>query len=286
MIFVDKIEELRSWRFDQNLRARKIALVPTMGALHKGHLSLIEIAKQRAEKVALSIFVNPRQFNSPSDLSAYPRTLQEDLKLAENSGVDLVFAPEVSQIYPVQGEITKVTAGSRSSGLCGAARPGHFDGVVQVVSILFNLFEPDFVIFGEKDYQQLKVIEQLVRDLHYRVQVIPGPLVRDPDGLALSSRNVRLSSAARSQALSISSSLFAARDLVLRGERNSATIINFVCERLKQAAAEQIDYVSVVDVEDLTALDQISTQAQLMVAAFFGGVRLIDNARLEYKSNL
>ena len=260
----------------------RIALVPTMGALHQGHLNLLELAKRHADQVILSIFVNPTQFNSKQDLDKYPRTLDHDLALATQAGVDVVFTPTVSEIYrdsSASGSV-QIVAGSRAAGLCGATRPGHFDGVVTIVSILFNLIRPDCAVFGAKDYQQLRVIEQLVSDLHYPIEIISAPIVRDQDGLALSSRNVRLSTTERAKALAIPQALSAASAAVAAGEKSAANIIADVRKSLESSGAEKIDYIEIVDVSTLQPLQKITMQAQLLIAAFYGGVRLIDNIRL------
>lgn len=280
MQIVRKTEELRNWREPLQRSAKRVALVPTMGALHQGHLSLVQHAKRFADVVALSIFVNPLQFNSAKDLDQYPRLEAHDLKLAEAAGVHLVFMPALAEIYPginSPGAVS-VRAGDRALGLCGATRPGHFDGVVTVVSILFNLFNPEVAVFGEKDYQQCKVIEQLVRDLHFPIDLKFAPLVRDSDGLALSSRNTRLSVAERAQALAIPKSLFAAKQAVEAGEKSAACLQNLVRAGLGEL---KVDYVEVLDVDTLQPLESVVDQAQLVVAAFAGEVRLIDNLRLQ-----
>ena len=269
---------------------RTIALVPTMGALHDGHLSLIEIAKQNADIVVVSIFVNPNQFNSPDDLKNYPRTMESDLSRCAEAGVDLVFTPEAGEIYHGRIEITSATptgltsvrAGQMAIGLCGAARPGHFDGVVTIVAILFHITAPDIAVFGEKDFQQLKVIEALVRDLHIAVKILPAPLIREPDGLALSSRNVRLSAEERYSALYLPRTLFKVREFVFNsGLAEVKPIIDLVRENLEKAPSLKIDYIDVVDTETLQPLKTISRRARLLAAVFSGPVRLIDNIQLE-----
>ena len=277
---VRDINDLRAKVLAAQHQARSIVLVPTMGALHQGHLSLLKHARAFGDLVALSIFVNPLQFNSANDLAHYPRTEERDLNLAQSAGADLVFLPELDQIYPEKGASTRATlkAGSMAQGLCGATRAGHFDGVVTVVSILFNLFQPQAAVFGEKDFQQCKVIEQMVRDLHFPVQLHFAPLLRDHDGLALSSRNTRLPAEERSNAILIPKALFEARRLVQNGESKVSTLKDFVRRALDKL---RIDYVEIVDPEDLSPLTQIHSAAQLLVAAYVGEVRLIDNIRLE-----
>ena len=225
-------------------RGERIALVPTMGALHEGHLSLVDVARERCEVVVLSLFVNPRQFNSPEDLASYPRDLKKDTQLAAGRGVSLLFSPSVEEIYPESSDsAVSVKAGRAASGLEGSSRPGHFDSVVTVVSILFNIVRPDVAVFGEKDYQQLQVITELASDLHYGIEIVPAPLVRDVDGVALSSRNALLSESDRVRAQAISSSLFDARKRVQRGEVDSRRLISAVRDYLESEGSLQVDYV-------------------------------------------
>jgi pantoate--beta-alanine ligase len=279
MIVIKDIESLRAVLKSHRISQNSISLVPTMGALHEGHLSLVEVAKKNSNVVCMSIFVNPLQFNSAEDFKNYPITLEEDLKQAEKAGVDLVFVPSTEELYPKGQQPVRLIAGSCAGGLCGSTRPGHFDGVVTVVSILFNLFNPDVAVFGEKDFQQLKVIEQLVRDLHFDVKILAAPLVRQEDGLALSSRNLRLSAAERVQALSISKALFWAKEAVNQG----ATEVKMIKERVYSeltANGIKVDYVEIVDCQRISPVNKIEKQAQLAVAGFVGDVRLIDNISL------
>jgi len=284
MRIVKTVAELRSIISEQRRAGKRIGLVPTMGALHPGHMSLVPVVREHSDFVVLWIFVNPTQFNSKQDLDSYPRELESDCRKAGQAGVDLVFAPEADEIYP-EGldsgyQRCSVAAGGYSRGLCGATRPGHFDGVVSVVTIFFNIVQPDAAVFGEKDYQQLKVIQQLVHDLHMPIKIVAAPLVRETDGLALSSRNQLLSSEDRERGLSISHSLFEAKRLVAAGEPDAAVIRSMVSEQL-EAAGLKVDYVEIVDTETLVPLRSIESTGQLVVAAFAGAVRLIDNIRLE-----
>ncbi|MBX7139366.1 MAG: pantoate--beta-alanine ligase [Oligoflexia bacterium] len=269
----------------ENRKGRRIALVPTMGALHAGHLSLIQIAKQHADLVVMSLFVNPKQFNSGDDFKNYPRSVEQDAAMAAAAGVDLMFAPSTEQIYPSGigsgSEAPQVTAGSASRGLCGAGRPGHFDGVATVVAILFNIVRPDCAVFGEKDYQQLKVIEQLNRVLHFDIEIIPAPLVRDQDGIAFSSRNARLAPAEREALQLLPRALFKARELFWAGERNSATLISAMQATLASSPLLRPEYLEVVDTELLERIEKIQDRAQVMAALWCGAVRLIDNIRLD-----
>ncbi len=281
------IQELRTHLYQQRLQDRSVALVPTMGALHRGHMSLIERARKEADIVAVSIFVNPAQFNNSEDLAKYPRTLETDASLCEAAGVNILFAPDAEEIYPgglgqaiSSAGVSRVTPSACSKGLCGKTRPGHFEGVTTVVSILFNIFQPDIAVFGEKDYQQLKVIEAMVRELHFQVGIVGAPLVRDADGLALSSRNERLSAAERGRALNIPRALLAAKENFDSGVRDAGELVKQVSALLTAEKEISIDYVEVVDCDSLEPLNKISTNAQLLVAAFVGKVRLIDNIRL------
>ena len=284
MIVVTAIPEVRRILKNERTCGKRIGVVPTMGALHQGHLSLVQRIKPHCDFVVMWLFLNPTQFNSAEDYEKYPRVLDKDCKLAASEGVDLVFAPAVEEIYPggleayKQSKCCRVFAGNRSWGLCGAKRAGHFDGVVHIVSILFNILQPDVAVFGEKDYQQLKVLQQLVEDLHYEVQILAAPLIRDESGLALSSRNELLGSKAQSAAI-IYQAMCKAQELLKRGERNTSALVNEVRGKIEQAGLK-VDYVEICDPVSLKPLESILTEAQLLVAAFAGNVRLIDNTRL------
>ena len=287
MITVETVEELRTQLQQLRRAGKRIALVPTMGALHRGHLSLVEVARAQADFVVLTIFVNPLQFNSPEDLNKYPRTLKRDMDQAASVGVDLVFAPSVKEIYPnlsaegsAEYTACRILAGSASAKFEGPFRPGHFDGVTTVVGLLFNIVDPDVAVFGEKDFQQLRVIEQLVRDLSYRVKIVGAPLVRDEDGLALSSRNERLSSEDRLRALELSRALFWAQETVSRGMRNASQLVAEIRQRLEETGGLKVDYVAVVDPLTFDEVTDIQSAAQVLVAAFVDQVRLIDNIRV------
>jgi pantoate--beta-alanine ligase len=260
----------------------RIALVPTMGFLHDGHLSLLREARQRAGeggRVAVSIFVNPTQFGPSEDLSRYPRDLPGDLAKCAAAGVDLVLAPgDPALVFP-PGYETWVDVERVSQGLCGASRPGHFRGVATVVAKLFNLTRPHVALFGEKDWQQLAVIRAMVRDLAFDVEVVGMPIVREPDGLALSSRNAYLAPPARARALSLSRALFEARDVAERGERDAAALRARALDRLA-AAGLRPDYVEIVHPETLAPLARAEPGSVMLVAAFVGPTRLIDNVKL------
>ena len=269
-------------RYSDAARAlgRRIALVPTMGALHEGHLSLVRVAYQHADRVIVSIFVNPTQFGPAEDFARYPRDLARDLDLLRKVGVEVVFAPSVEEIYP-SGDATWVEVDRLTSGLCGRSRPGHFRGVTTVVARLFNAARPHVAVFGEKDYQQLAVIRRMARDLAFGIEVIGGPIVREPDGLAMSSRNVFLSARARQQATALHAALHEARALVRGGVRDAAALCEEARRRIEKEPLAEIDYVELVDAETLEPLREVRGPAVLALAARFEGTRLIDNTLLE-----
>jgi pantoate--beta-alanine ligase len=267
---------------------RRVALVPTMGALHEGHLSLVAEGRARADEVWVSIFVNPTQFDEASDLEAYPRTWEADLAACEAAGVDLVFAPTVVEMYP-DGADTIVQAGALSRPLCGSARPGHFDGVTTIVSKLFLAAKPHVAVFGQKDFQQLAVIRRMVRDLNFDVEIVGGATVREPDGLALSSRNLRLDAEARAQAVVLPRALQAADAAALSGERDAETILALVRRELEKAPRAVIDYAELRDPDSLEpAPVRLEGPTLLALAVFLtpsdgdtdDAVRLIDNRML------
>jgi pantoate--beta-alanine ligase len=263
----------------------RIALVTTMGFLHEGHLSLMREARRRADQGGrrglslASIFVNPTQFGPSEDLSRYPRDLEGDLAKCAAAGVDRVLAPSDPGAMFAPGHETWVSVERTSEGLCGASRPGHFRGVATVVAKLFNLTRPHVAFFGEKDWQQLAVIRALVRDLAFDVEVVGMPIVREPDGLALSSRNAYLSADERVRALALSRSLREAQEAAARGERDVDALRARARERLLAASA-RVDYVEIVHPETLAPVARAEPGSHMLVAAFVGKTRLIDNARL------
>ena len=270
------IAEMRAWLGNCRAENRSVGLVPTMGAFHAGHHSLMRAAKDEMDEVVVSLFVNPTQFNDAKDLQNYPRSEANDAVEAGELGVDVLFAPPTSEIYP-EGFATTVSVGGLSEVLEGAERgPGHFAGVCTVVCKLLNIIAPDAAYFGQKDAQQVAVVKRMVRDLDIPSKIEVLPTVREPDGLALSSRNVRLSPEDREQALSLSRALFAARDAVAAGERD--------VERVRAIALAQLsdpEYLAIVDPISFSPLTTIAAPALVAVAAHVGPVRLIDNIVLE-----
>lgn len=270
---------MQKWSWSQRSQGSTIAFVPTMGALHEGHCSLLREGRRSADKLVLSIFVNPTQFGLNEDLEKYPRDEKSDFEKAKECGVDVIFYPDPQTIYP-KGYQTLVNVEALSKSLCGASRPGHFRGVATVVLKLFNIVQPTVAFFGEKDFQQLRVIQQMVSDLNLPVAIKPMPIVREKDGLAMSSRNKYLSPEERKTALAISSSLQKAKALVAQGEHNPKIILNTVVATLTESKKIQIDYVSLCNPQTLEELTTLKLPALLAVACFVGKTRLIDNCIL------
>jgi pantoate--beta-alanine ligase len=258
---------------------RRIGFVPTMGALHEGHISLARTLREHCDVRVCSIFVNPTQFNDPKDYQAYQVNLERDSEMLRAEGVDVLFAPSVDQIYP-PGFQTSVRVSEVSKPFEGALRPGHFEGVATVVTVLFNAVSPHIAIFGEKDFQQLCLIERMVKDLAMDITIVRGALVRDEDGLALSSRNARLSAAGRKDALCISQGLFAAKDAWTSGERSSDALERIVRSHIEKMQDPQIDYVAVVDEGSLARVATAGPSTRILVVARVEGVRLLDNIGL------
>jgi pantoate--beta-alanine ligase len=257
----------------------RIAFVPTMGALHPGHLSLVRLARTQAARVVASVFVNPAQFGPHEDFNRYPRQPEKDLGVLEEAGCDLAFLPEVDTIYP-PGNATFVEPAGAAEGLEGACRPGHFRGVATVVCALFNLVRADVAVFGEKDGQQLAVIRQMVRDLHLPVEIVPGPTVREADGLAMSSRNAYLSAEERRAATVLHHSLRAAEAAIGEGERRGEAVRKRLREVLNTEPLAIVEYAEVVDAESFQPVDTLRGRLVLPLAVRIGGTRLIDNIRL------
>ena len=285
MRVVRTVAELRETLAADRRKARRIGLVPTMGALHEGHLSLIRHARSDCDTVVVSLFVNPAQFNERADLERYPRDEARDGRLAEEAGADVLFAPSVEEVYPA-GFATTVEVLSVTERLEGAARgPEHFRGVATVVAKLLGMAQPDVAYFGQKDAQQVVVIRRLVADLNLPVQVEALPTVRETDGLAMSSRNALLSPAEREQALALSGALRAAARLAAQGERSADALLAAGREHLEQADGVALDYLALVDPETLEPLELLERPALLAIAARVGAVRLIDNEIVEPAMN-
>ncbi|HLK90592.1 MAG TPA: pantoate--beta-alanine ligase [Polyangia bacterium] len=267
---------MTAWSRAARARGERVAFVPTMGALHAGHVALLEEGRRRGDKLALSIFVNPTQFGPNEDLARYPRDLAGDLAKAAGAGTEVAFVPEVAEIYPA-GFQTTIEVKDLSRGLDGAFRPGHFAGVATVVAKLFNVVQPDLAIFGEKDFQQLAIVRRLVADLAMGIEIVGLPTVREPDGLAMSSRNAYLSSAERGRALSLSRALFAARDRAAAGERDAKALLDGARAALD---VDRLDYLELCEAATLAPVARLEGPSVLLVAAFIGRTRLIDNVRL------
>lgn len=279
---VTTVAELRARTDAERARGGRVAFVPTMGALHEGHLSLMREARRRAALAVASIFVNPTQFGPNEDFARYPRDLEADLDKAARAGIQLVFAPAVEEMYP-PGERTRVVVSGLTAGLCGAFRPGHFDGVTTIVCKLLSAVGPCTAIFGEKDYQQLAVIRQMTRDLLLPHEILGMPIVREPDGLAMSSRNAYLDAAQRARALSLSTGLRSARALFDEGERTARVLVEAARAPIA-AAMDAIDYVTLADPDSLREIagdQRAGERALLAVAARIGATRLIDNVVLD-----
>jgi pantoate--beta-alanine ligase len=275
------IRGLRAELDARRARGERIALVPTMGYLHEGHLSLIDRARQNADTVVMSIFVNPLQFGPKEDLATYPRDLTHDSQLAEQRGVDLLFTPSERDMYPDERPLIRVVAPELGNHLCGRYRPGHFEGVLTVVAKLFNIVRPDVALFGQKDYQQFVLIRRMARDLDMNVEVMSTPITREPDGLALSSRNVYLASDERRAAASLYRALQAAAAVYANGERSVAALLAAALETLDSEPAVRVQYLEIVDPERLEPVDVALAGHVVAIAAFVGKTRLIDNLILE-----
>jgi pantoate--beta-alanine ligase len=258
---------------------RRIAFVPTMGFLHTGHLSLMRLGRQRADVLVVSIFVNPAQFAPHEDFEAYPRDMARDLALAESVNADIVFTPDDAMMYP-EGFQTYVSPERLSKGLCGISRPIFFRGVATVVTKLFNMVQPDIAVFGEKDFQQLVIIRQMVRDLNMDIEIVGGPTVREEDGLAMSSRNAYLRPEQRPAALSLHQALRLSRELVNQGQTDAAKIIAAATRHIEGFDQTAIDYIVIVDPETLDNMTIIDRPARMALAVKVGATRLIDNMPL------
>jgi len=277
MLKLTSIVDLRKHLAEPRRSGRQVGFVPTMGALHEGHLSLMRAARADCDVVVVSIFVNPTQFGPGEDYEKYPRTEQADLSACDKAGVDIVFYPPVEEIYPA-GAITTVSVSSDLTGvLCGPCRPGHFDGVTTVVAKLFNIVQPDRAYFGQKDAQQAVVIKQMTRDLLLPIEIVVCPTVREPDGLAMSSRNAYLTDAERQQALSLSQSLNRTREQITAGVRETARLTAAIRQQIESAGPCEIEYAELVDADTLKPKPTAAGRCLIALAVRIGSTRLIDN---------
>lgn len=272
---------LREAVADLRRQGRTLGLVPTMGFLHEGHLSLVDLARRSADVTALSIFVNPTQFGPDEDFSDYPRDLARDLERAQARGVDLAFTPELKSMYPDGDPRVTVRAGALGERLCGRFRPGHFDGVLTVVAKLFGLFGPDVAVFGRKDFQQAVLIRRMIYDLEMDVRVELGPILRESDGLAMSSRNSYLDAEQRREVPRLYEALQEARRMFKDGERRARALLGVVHRAVARSPLLALQYAEIVDPETLDPLDPVGPGAVLALAAFCGETRLIDNVELD-----
>ena len=276
---ITTVAEMQRFADAERRSGRTIAFVPTMGALHDGHLSLVREAQRRGDTVVVSIFVNPIQFNSRSDFEKYPRDDSRDARLLEEAGVSALFLPTAEEIYPLRFQ-TRVEVTELTRPLCGAHRPGHFAGVTTVVAKLFLAVKPHLAVFGRKDYQQLQVVRQMVRDLNFDIEIVGAETVREADGLAMSSRNVRLSAEERERARAVPRGIEHAQRAAAAGEIDPAALVAEFTARVEQVGA-RIEYAELRDPETLEAVERLEERALLAVAVWIGGVRLIDNAVIE-----
>jgi len=276
MDVITSVHQMKRYSAQARAQNKRIAFVPTMGFLHEGHLSLMREGKKRGDILIVSIFVNPTQFGPSEDFERYPRNFAGDSRMAERVGVDVLFAPEAREMYPPSHQsFIRVTEVTR--GLCGKSRPTHFQGVATVVAMLFHIVMPHIAIFGEKDFQQLVTIQQMVRDLHMDTEVVGMPIIRELDGLAMSSRNTYLTPDERKAALSLHRSLERAREGISKGELRAGLLIEKAREVLQSEPLVRVDYLEICDARTLEPVDQIDRNVVIAVAAYLGKVRLIDN---------
>lgn len=276
MEIITTVKEMQDLALAARSEGKRIGFVPTMGFLHEGHLSLMHEGRQRCDVLVLSIFVNPTQFGQGEDFDSYPRDLSRDAELAKSAGVDLIFAPSADQMYP-QGYATTIHIDGLTDNLCGASRPGHFDGVTTVVSKLFNIVQPHEAFFGMKDFQQLAVIQQMVRDLNMPIHVFGMPIVREKDGLAMSSRNTNLTADLRQQGLSLVDAIRQVIAQAKGGEVAAAQLIDLARQRIEREADANIDYIQICHDQTLADMDTVDEHSVILLAVRFGAVRLIDN---------
>lgn len=283
MKIIRTIEETKAILRKEKYSGKSIGFVPTMGSLHAGHMSLAKRSVSENDISVASIFVNPTQFDRKEDLDSYPRNFEEDVDMLKNEGVDYVFAPLASEMYMDDYSTTVEVTGPITEKLCGETRPGHFSGVASVVSKLFNIVAPSRAYFGQKDAQQVAVIQRMVRDLNMDVEIVPCPIIREEDGLAMSSRNALLTESERRDALVLSKSLFEAEELIKTGETDVKIIKEKIIDNIGAVEYAVIDYVEIVDAFSLVSADKIDGEILIALAVFMGKPRLIDNIRLVIK---
>lgn len=273
---IRSLKEMIGFSKNKRLKAKTIGLVPTMGALHQGHLSLIRRARKENDIVVVSIFVNPTQFGPREDFKRYPRDLKWDSSLCQKEGVDIIFYPDRKAMYPADYK-TFVSVGGLSDVLCGSSRPGHFKGVATVVTKLFNIVNPDIAYFGQKDAQQAIIIQRMVHDLNMPFKIKVMRTIREKDGLAASSRNIYLNEKERKEATALYEALKKARDLISKGSQHAQGIIRKIKSIIKERGIARIDYISIVDLDNLEPIKKINKNCLIALAAWVGGTRLIDN---------
>jgi pantoate--beta-alanine ligase len=276
MPIINSVKDMQRYSDTLRRQNKRVAVVPTMGYLHEGHVSLMRIAREHADAVIVTIFVNPTQFGPNEDFTTYPRDWDRDVKLVTSSGADCMYAPAPEEMYPA-GYQTSVRVDKLTQHLCGIVRPTHFEGVTTVVTKLFNATKAHVAVFGEKDFQQLQVIRRMVRDLDVDIEIIGAPIVREPDGIAMSSRNKYLSAEERTAALVLSRSLFELQDMCAQGERDALKLSLHVWQNISADPLAKIDYIKVCDLETLEDVTHIRRDAVVALAVFFGKTRLIDN---------
>jgi pantoate--beta-alanine ligase len=279
MEIISSVRHMQEKVLELKRQGKRIAFVPTMGALHEGHLRLVDVAKSKADLTVMSLFVNPTQFGPREDFAKYPRDPETDRKLAESRGVDILFTPEAGEIYP-PGHQTFVVVTELTRGLCSASRPGHFRGVATVVAALFLIVQPDAAVFGEKDYQQLQIISRMAVDLHFPIEIVGVPTVREADGLAMSSRNRYLSPEDRKDAAFLHRALLRAQEIFQKGERKPAVLQAEAEKILREKPNLRLEYLEIVDAQSLQALERIERPARAMLAVHLHETRLIDNVPL------
>lgn len=276
---ITDIKEMQNYSKEQKRNRKIIAFVPTMGNLHAGHISLVKTAKRKCDILVVSLFVNPTQFGAGEDFDSYPRTFKEDIIKLEREGVDIIFYPSEKEMY--ENSKTSVYVDEYSSILCGISRPSHFRGVTTVVAKLFNIVKPDIVLFGEKDAQQAFIIRKMVKDLNFDITIETREIIRESNGLAMSSRNSYLTDIQRKQASHIYKSIIGAKDLIRNGERDIENIKNYICKIIKDSGIEKIEYIEIVDDNNFNLIDSINGSVRILIAIYVGKTRLIDNIKVD-----